>query len=499
MLVGIGLAIGIYSLYTYFATRERMYGWFAGFALFGIAFQLHHEGFAFLVLWRQHQWVGNFAATTCGMLQAVFTIGFMRTLIETERILPRADRWLYKPMSIPLLPAFALLATHWWLANQITALVVAVSTLSLTAAALIGALRGQLEVKSILVASLLLGVTGTLFMLKQIGVIPDLPVFSWMFPFALGLAMMTFALAMAERVRRLAQAHRLAEERNAERLEQMVLARTAELEVAKTKAETALANLQTAQTELVAAGKMASLGQLVAGVAHEINTPIGVAITAASFLVSRSGEVKHQLATGGLPSSDLLAYVSDADRSASMVGLNLDRAAQLIRTFKQVSVDRSSDDRRRFNLAQTIGDLNQSLALTWKRRPVTLHIDCPSDIELDSYPGALGQIITNLIQNALLHAFEGERTGNMRLTAGRTGKDAIELVFEDDGQGITAEALTRIFEPFYTTKRGKGGTGLGLHIVFNLVTAKLGGRIEVSSEPGVGLRLRMRIPCSAPL
>jgi signal transduction histidine kinase len=279
----------------------------------------------------------------------------------------------------------------------------------------------------------------------------------------------------------------------------MVTERTTELSVAKEHAETALQQLQTAQGELVAAEKMASLGQLVAGVAHEINTPIGVAITASSYLVDRSVKIKRALDAGTLKPAELSTYIDEANRSATMVGANLDRAAHLIRTFKQVSVDRSRDDRRQFHLAQYMRDLIESLEFTWKRRPVKLEIDCAEDLELDSYPGALGQVITNLIQNALQHAFEGERaSGTMRLAARRAEKGWIYLTFADDGMGTTPEALAQIFEPFYTTKRGQGGTGLGLHIVFNLVTAKLGGRIEASSAPGAGMRYGMRIPEKAP-
>jgi len=328
--------------------------------------------------------------------------------------------------------------------------------------------------------------------------VPDLPAFAVLSPVTLGLAMLTFALAIAERVRLIARDHRLAVKRNEDRLEQMVNERTNELSVAKEKAERALQLLQSAQVDLVAAEKMASLGQLVAGVAHEINTPIGVAITAASFLADRSVQLRRRVDAGTLQASELTAYVDEASRSAAMVGNNLDRAAHLIRTFKQVSVDRSSDDRRRFKLAQYIRDLVESLEFTWKRRPIKLEIECDESIEMDSYPGTLGQVITNLIQNALQHAFEDGRAGTMRLLARDVGNGQIDLSFADDGIGIAPEALVKVFEPFYTTKRGQGGTGLGLHIVFNLVTAKLGGRIEASGLPGRGMRFSMRIPTTAP-
>ncbi len=286
--------------------------------------------------------------------------------------------------------------------------------------------------------------------------------------------------------------------RRAQQLEQLVARRTAELTQAKEGAEAALAQLQSAQEELVAREKMASLGQLVAGVAHEINTPVGVALTASSYLSERSDALRKALDSGGLQRSELSTFIAQAHEASTMIDQNLRRASDLVKSFKQVSVDRSSDDRRRFDLRDNLRAVVSSLELTWKRRPVQLQLDCPAQIELDSYPGALGQVITNLIQNALLHAFDGGRSGTMRLHAEPVAGDRVRISFEDDGHGIGASELARVFEPFFTTRRAQGGSGLGLHIVYNLVTAKLGGRIEASGERGAGMRFVVTIPVSAP-
>lgn len=284
----------------------------------------------------------------------------------------------------------------------------------------------------------------------------------------------------------------------AEQLERLVDRRTAELSQAKTRAEQALLQLQSAQDELVAREKMASLGQLVAGVAHEINTPVGVALTASSYLAERSEALRRALASGQLHKSDLSQFIEQAQEASTMIGHNLTRASELVRSFKQVSVDRSSDDRRRFDLGDNLRAIVSSLELTWKRRPVQLQLECTERIELDSYPGALGQVITNLIQNALLHAFDGDRSGTMRLRAQAEGAERVRIVFEDDGHGIAPEQLARVFEPFYTTRRAQGGSGLGLHIVYNLVTVKLGGRIDAHGEPGSGMRFVLLLPVRAP-
>lgn len=286
--------------------------------------------------------------------------------------------------------------------------------------------------------------------------------------------------------------------RRAEQLERLVDRRTAELSQAKDRAELALRQLQSAQDELVAREKMASLGQLVAGVAHEINTPVGVALTAASYLSERADVLARNLKTGQLQRSELSAFIEQAQEASMMIDHNLTRASDLVRSFKQVSVDRSSDDRRRFDLGDCLRAVARSLELTWKRRPVKLELECDVRIEMDSFPGALGQVITNLIQNALLHAFAGERAGTMRLSAEPDGGERVRIVFEDDGHGIGAAELARVFEPFFTTRRNQGGSGLGLNIVYNLVTEKLGGRIEAKGEPGTGMRFVLVLPVRAP-
>jgi signal transduction histidine kinase len=260
----------------------------------------------------------------------------------------------------------------------------------------------------------------------------------------------------------------------------------------------ALRGLREAQRELVDAEKMAALGQLVAGVAHEVNTPIGIAVTATSGLMQQAREIVRRLADGSLTRRELDAFLAYADEATRLSLRNLQRASELVRTFKQVAVDRGSDGRRRFDLAVHLGELLPSLKLLWKHRPVELELDCPEGIAMESFPGALGQVITNLVQNALTHAFGEQGGGRMRLAAERLEGERIRLTFSDDGSGIAADALPRIFDPFFTTRRGQGGTGLGLHIVYNLVTGKLGGSVQAESAPGEGTRFTIELPCVAP-
>ncbi|GMU43763.1 MAG: GAF domain-containing protein [Xanthomonadales bacterium] len=259
-----------------------------------------------------------------------------------------------------------------------------------------------------------------------------------------------------------------------------------------------LQRLRETQHDLVEAEKMAALGQLVAGVAHEVNTPLGISITASSALQQRLGDTRKEAEAQRLSRGQLIDFFDYADQAAHLIAHNLQRSAELIRTFKQVAVDRSADDRRRFHLRELLAELLPSLRLLWKRLPVELQVECAEAIELDSFPGALGQVITNFVQNALIHAFGEREHGHMRLSAERVEGGRLILRFADDGAGIPSERLAHIFEPFYTTRRGQGCTGLGLHIVYNLVTEKLGGRIRVDSTPGQGTQFTLDLPLRAP-
>jgi signal transduction histidine kinase len=281
-------------------------------------------------------------------------------------------------------------------------------------------------------------------------------------------------------------------------LEAKVEERTQALSNARQHAEAALRNLQATQDELVRAEKLAALGQLVAGVAHEVNTPLGVAVTASSHLGSEVGTLRARLEEGKLGRRELQAFLDGTAEGIALIERNLQRAVELVRSFKQVSVDRSADGRREFALDGFLAELTQSLRLLWKHRPVSLQIDCPPDLVLDSFPGTLGQVLTNLAQNALLHAFAEDQRGLMRIVVREAEDGRIAIDFSDDGRGIAAADLPRVFEPFFTTRRNSGGTGLGLHIVHNLVTQKLGGSLSLDSQPGVGTTVRLRLPRCAP-
>ncbi|WP_395454956.1 sensor histidine kinase [Azospirillum melinis] len=260
-------------------------------------------------------------------------------------------------------------------------------------------------------------------------------------------------------------------------------------------AERALDQLKATQASLIQAEKMASLGQLVAGVAHEVNTPIGITITGASQLQALIGELSDRHTANALKKSDFQRFLSDGMEMASLILSNSTRAANLVQSFKLVAVDQSSDERRPFLLRDYIDELLRSLHPTYKARTaLAIDVACPADLELDGYPGALSQILTNLIMNALVHALDPEQPGRIAIAARLLGPDMVELSVADDGNGIAPDVLPKIFDPFFTTRRGAGGSGLGLHIVYNLVTGRLHGTIVVDSRPGEGTRFTLRFP-----
>lgn len=266
-----------------------------------------------------------------------------------------------------------------------------------------------------------------------------------------------------------------------------------ELRGAKDKAEGAFADLKHAQQNLIQAEKLASLGGLVAGIAHEINTPVGIGLTGASTLASESSKLRTLYEKQEMTEDDFLDYIATAVETSALLMSNMNRAAELIQSFKQVAVDQTSAERRRFDLKSYIEEILNSLTPTIKKRRHAVEVDCPDGIAMDSYPGVLSQVLTNLVMNALIHAYEDHEAGTLTIKVKDRG-DSVQLAFKDDGKGIPANHLSRIFDPFFTTRRSRGGSGLGLHIVYNVVTSSLNGQVDVTSEVGLGTTFTLTFP-----
>lgn len=275
-----------------------------------------------------------------------------------------------------------------------------------------------------------------------------------------------------------------------------------ELEKQKAKVEHARKDLSAvqvtlkrAQNDLITSEKMAALGALVAGIAHELNTPIGNSLLTATVLSDMVGEFERSLKEGGgVKRSALESHLENARRACDIMTGSLARAAELINSFKQVAVDQSSGHRRRFMLDTLVHDMLATYSAQLRKAACKVEVTVAPGLEFDSYPGSLSQVLSNLIGNALLHGFDGKQNGTIHISAQREGADQVRLVFRDDGHGMSERTLHQIFDPFFTTKMGQGGSGLGMNIVYNIVTGVLKGTIEVLSTPGQGTSITLLLP-----
>jgi PAS domain S-box-containing protein len=283
-----------------------------------------------------------------------------------------------------------------------------------------------------------------------------------------------------------------------EQLEQKVTYRTQKLEESNQQLAAAFKQLQSTQDSLVEAEKMASLGGLVAGVAHEINTPIGISVTAASYMQEQSHQLNQKMNGGKLTKSFMESFIHNVDESTELLLNNLKRASDLISSFKQVAVDQSSEACYTFNLNENINQVVTSLGHKLKRAKCEVEIDCAPELELNSYPGSFTQIYSNLILNSINHGFE-EWEGERLIKIDIHQKDnSLVINYHDTGRGVEPEVAKRIFDPFVTTKRGRGGSGLGTHIVYNLVVQLLKGRIHFNTELNKGVNFIIELPYTGP-
>jgi signal transduction histidine kinase len=251
--------------------------------------------------------------------------------------------------------------------------------------------------------------------------------------------------------------------------------------------------LKRTQEQLVEAEKMASLGGLVAGVSHEINTPLGISVTAVSSIQEHTEKIKELHESGDLKKSDFTDYLNLVDDAGRMLESNMQRAAELIRSFKQVAVDQSAEAKRAFYLCSYIDDILLSLHPELKKLPHKVEIQCSLKQKIVSFPGAIFQIFTNLIMNSIHHAFADSQQGTISILVEQQGNNIV-IHYQDNGCGIPGENLSRIFEPFFTTARNKGGSGLGLSIVYNLTVNVLKGSISALDTQQHGAHFLIEFP-----
>ncbi|MBB1422594.1 sensor histidine kinase [Pseudoalteromonas sp. SG43-7] len=270
-----------------------------------------------------------------------------------------------------------------------------------------------------------------------------------------------------------------------------------ELLTKQTEMQRYVDELNMAQERLVSSEKMAALGGLVAGITHDINTPVGIGVTASSFLQERLIQIENAYKDKTLSPKALEEFINDAKQSTSLLTTNLDRASELVASFKQIAVDQASEAVRTINLKEYLGEIIRSLHPKIKNTSHHINLDCPVDLTLNLPAGAISQIFTNLIMNSLIHGFDGISNGIIDIAI-KDEDDQVIIDFKDNGNGVTEQQLEKLFDPFFTTKRDQGGSGLGTHITFNLVKQTLSGEIDATSSPGNGLHYHISFPKDMP-
>ena len=273
-------------------------------------------------------------------------------------------------------------------------------------------------------------------------------------------------------------------------LEERVAQRTAEL-------QQALEHLQQSQEELAHSAANATLSTMIAGVSHELGTPLGNSKMVAGTMAEHTRDMVRAMQAGLLKRSGLGHYMDQVTEGLALLQRNLERSVELLANFRQVAADQASEQRRQFDLAHAVNEILHTLSPSLKRHSHRVEVDIPDGIAMDSLPGPLGQVVINLVNNAYLHAFEGRSGGVLTIQARQDGQQ-VQMAFIDDGVGMSPEHLSKLFVPFFSTKIGKGGTGLGMAIVRNLVNKTLGGQITVASTLGGGTRFDMTLPCVLP-
>ncbi|MBK6638005.1 MAG: hypothetical protein IPG34_10215 [Rhodocyclaceae bacterium] len=430
----------------------------------------------------------------------VFLAAFMRHMVGTATLLPKWDKLIIALIAIN---AGGFVLQFFTYQVKFVLAMMIISALLIIAVAIYLSLKRNRAAYLFLAAFTVLLASVVILSLRISGLLPSnfFTINGVQIGSALEMIVLAFALADRFHVLRAEKERAQQEALSAERrvvetlkaseriLETRVEERTAELSATVDR-------LKQTQSDLVEAEKLASLGSLVAGVAHELNTPIGNALTTATALEGSTRSFQELAATQSLKRSSLDGFLNTTLEMGQLVVRSLFRAAQLISSFKQVAVDQTSERKRCFDLRELVENNIATLRPSFKNASWSLHVDPIPQILCDSYPGPLGQIVVNIVQNAHIHAFEGRASGQLRITA-RTIDDQVELKFIDDGIGMSKESVAHVFDPFYTTKLGKGGSGLGMAISRNMAM-HLGGSLSVKSIEGQGTTFTLRIPLIVP-
>ncbi len=491
---GILLSMFLYNLIIYLAIRDLSYFHYLHYLVSYAILQLTINGLAFEYLWPQLPVWGNTALPIFVYLSLVGMMEFSRSFMDMKSSQPRIN-WLFRNFSCLFL---FLVPCAFFLPYALQVKICVLSTIIIPLLIFYSsaiALRLKVrQAKYFLLAwsALLVGVM--LFALASISLLPMIFITEYGFQIGSALEVVLLSAALVNRMQSLKDENQRIQREATETLEQRVKVRTQKLEEANQELEQAFTSLSNMQQDLIRSEKMAALGSLVGGIAHELNTPIGNSITMGSSLLTETNLMLAEVQTGQVRLQTAQTHLEDISMGIEVLMRNLERAAELVSSFKQVAVDRATDQVRKFDVKHALEEIVLTLWPLIRGTPYRLELDLADDIEIESYPGPLGQIITNFVNNAILHGFDGRSHGCMYLSTHTVAPDKVEITFSDDGKGMDATHLKRIFEPFFTTRLGQGGSGLGMHIVYNLVTGRLQGQIDVQSEPDHGTTLTLLLP-----
>ena len=500
---GMASAMMLFNLLLFFALRDPIYLLYVGFVACSAWMISTINGLASEFFWPMATLWSDVSYYVVASITITVLISFMRRMLNTARVIPKFDHVLKLLIGVLLAaPIFYIIDLQTY--SKAAAQLNLASIVLILASTLLCVFKRERSAYFFLAAFSMLVIGGVMTALRSLGMLPTSTLSTYGLQVGSAFEMILLALALADRFNVIRQEkvqaqhealeaeYRVVETlRNSERkLESKVSERTAEL-------TSTINDLKQTQAVLVQADKLASLGALVAGVAHELNTPIGNALITASALEEAASKLNTAMSAGEMRKSSLVHFVDNAVPMAELIVRSCQRAASLINSFKQVAVDQTSELRRAFDLHVLLVDNIAALRPSFKRDPWTIDIQVPTPITCDSYPGPLGQIITNLVNNAITHAFADREKGTLIISATLKG-DTVHMRFMDDGKGMNSSVAARIFEPFFTTRLGQGGSGLGLSISHNIATGVLGGTLVVTAEPDEGSTFHLSFPLIAP-
>jgi two-component system sensor histidine kinase/response regulator len=499
-----GLAIGmiLFNGLLYFSLRDKGYLFYLLFVLGSVGTNVCTSGLGTEYFWSAYPDWTTISFAAFAHVTLIGLVLFMRHMLATPTTLrPWVEKLVWTTISVNAV-LFAMVFINYQI--RITLLVGMLTAVVTLLIAILCALKGQRSAKIFLSAFTVLCISIIAVVLRIANLVPSN--FFTVNGLTIGPAieMVLLAFALADRFHELrqekenAQALALASERRvvetlraSERvLEGRVAERTSELSAT-------ISRLQQSQKDLVEAEKLSSLGSLVAGVSHELNTPLGNAMITASSIDAESQELVRRVESGDIKRSTLVEGLNRLTALSDVLVRSCERAANLIRSFKKVAVDQTSEQQRSFDLLEMVNDNLATIAPSFNRHQLQLESQVPPKIMCDSYPGPLGQVLTNLLQNAAIHAFEPDTPGHLRIEGSANATHA-KLVVSDNGKGMSADILKHVFDPFFTTKLGQGGSGLGLAICRNIVSGVLGGTIHAQSTEGRGSTFTIEFPLHAP-